>query len=288
MTLSADELGPAKVLHVRDPAAGMKGIVVVDNVAAGPAIGGIRMAPDVSLEECARLARAMTLKNASAGLPHGGGKAVIFGDPAVEPARKESILRSFARAIEGLTDYIPGPDMGTDEVCLGWVWDEIGRAAGLPAEIGGIPLDEIGATARGLVAAVEVAKDFCGLELAGARVVVQGYGAVGRHAARMLADIGALVIGVSDSRGAIVAAGGLDLGRARPHEPSTLAPCRPAAGELGSRLNPTDSRSTTSATCRPRRRKRGFFRRGGTRPRTLASRVPRTSARPLRRKCARA
>src|SRR6266540_2080693 len=58
-----DDLGPAKVIHVNNSGLGLKGILVVDNVAIGPSIGGLRMAPDVSLEECARLARAMTLKN---------------------------------------------------------------------------------------------------------------------------------------------------------------------------------------------------------------------------------
>jgi glutamate dehydrogenase/leucine dehydrogenase len=73
-----DDLGPKSILHLYQPTIGLKGIVVVDNVAAGPSIGGVRMAPDVSLEECFRLARAMTFKNAAAGLPHGGGKSVIF------------------------------------------------------------------------------------------------------------------------------------------------------------------------------------------------------------------
>ena len=64
----ADELGPFKVIHVYEPSIGLKGILVIDNVAKGPSIGGIRMATDVTLEECARLARAMTFKNAAAGL----------------------------------------------------------------------------------------------------------------------------------------------------------------------------------------------------------------------------
>ena len=68
----SDEMGPARIIHVYEPKLGMKAILVIDNTAAGPAIGGLRMAPDVSLEECFRLARAMTLKNAAAELPHGG------------------------------------------------------------------------------------------------------------------------------------------------------------------------------------------------------------------------
>ena len=68
---------PEKVVHIHKPAAGLRAIVVVDNVARGPSIGGARMAPDVSLAECLRLARAMTLKNAAAGLAHGGGKCLV-------------------------------------------------------------------------------------------------------------------------------------------------------------------------------------------------------------------
>ena len=161
--------------------------MVIDNVACGPAIGGVRMAPDVSVEECVRLARAMTLKNAAAGLPHGGGKSVIFGEPRMPAADKERMMRAFACAMRDLVDYIPGPDMGTDESCMAWVKDEIGRAVGLPPVLGGIPLDEIGATGFGLVAAIEAALPYCGLSLKGARVAVQGFGAVGRHAARFLA-----------------------------------------------------------------------------------------------------
>src|SRR6266545_8172565 len=123
-----DDLGPEKILLVRDAAAGLEGVVVVDNVAAGPAIGGVRMAPDVTVGEVVRLARAMTFKNAAAGLPHGGGKAGILADPAMGRAGKERLIRSFARAIRTLTEYVPGPDMGTDEACMGWVHDEIGRA----------------------------------------------------------------------------------------------------------------------------------------------------------------
>jgi glutamate dehydrogenase (NAD(P)+) len=136
------------VLHLYQPTLGMKAIVVVDNVACGPAIGGTRMAPDVSFEECFRLARAMTLKNAAAGLPHGGAKSVIFGDPLMDPDLKEQWIRAFAQGIRGITDYIPGPDMGTNEAAMAFIKDEGGRSAGLPRELGGIPLDEVGATAK--------------------------------------------------------------------------------------------------------------------------------------------
>ena len=146
----ADGLGPAKIIHVYEPSADLKAILVVDNIAKGPAIGGVRMAPDVSVEECFRLARAMTLKNAAAGLAYGGGKIVVYGDPRIPKWEKEHMIRALASSLRNVHEYIFAPDMGTDEECMAWVKDEIGRVVGLPREIGGIPLDEIGATLQRL------------------------------------------------------------------------------------------------------------------------------------------
>lgn len=208
----ADEFGPTRIVHIHRLNVGLRAIAVIDNTACGPAIGGVRMAPDVSTEECVRLARAMTWKNAAAGLPHGGGKSVIFGDPKMPNVRKEEVVRAFAGAVRDIVDYIPGPDMGTDELCMGWVKDETGRAVGLPAAVGGIPLDQIGATGFGLAAAIDVAREFIGLELKGARVAVQGFGAVGKHAARFLGQKGAVLVGASDTSGTLADASGLDIG----------------------------------------------------------------------------
>jgi glutamate dehydrogenase (NAD(P)+) len=207
----ADALGPAKIVHIHVPDIALRAIVVIDNLACGPSIGGVRMAPDVSVEECARLARAMTLKNAAAGLPHGGGKSVIFGDPRMPAADKERTIRGFACAIRDLVDYIPGPDMGTDERCMAWVRDEIGRAVGLPPVLGGIPLDDIGATGFGVAVAIEAAQPYCGLSLQGARVAVQGFGAVGRHAAQFLAAKGAVLVAAADSGATLYDPAGLDV-----------------------------------------------------------------------------
>lgn len=206
-----DELGPAKIVHLTERASGLRATVVIDNVAIGPAIGGVRMATDVTTEECFGLARAMTLKNAAAGLRHGGGKSVIAADPSMPTADKERLMRAFARGIADLVEYIPGPDMGTDETCMAWVHDEIGRAVALPAALGGIPLDEIGATGYGLAAAVDVAAEHLGMDLAGARVVVQGFGAVGVHAARFLSERGCVLVGVADSRAGLVDPHGIDV-----------------------------------------------------------------------------
>jgi glutamate dehydrogenase (NAD(P)+) len=189
----------------------MKAIVVVDNVACGPAIGGTRMAPDVSFEECFRLARAMTLKNAAAGLPHGGAKSVIFGDPAMDADVKEQWIRAFAQGIRGITDYIPGPDMGTNEAAMAFIRDEGGRSAGLPRELGGIPLDEVGATAFGLMVCADVAKEKVSMDFAGMRVAVQGFGAVGKHAARFFTEKGATIVAAADITGAVHDPAGLDV-----------------------------------------------------------------------------
>jgi glutamate dehydrogenase/leucine dehydrogenase len=155
----------------------------------------------------------MTLKNAAAGLAHGGGKAGIVADPRMAGTQKARLIRAFGRAIRGLVEYIPGPDMGTDEACMGHLHDEIGRAVGLPRVLGGIPLDAIGATGFGLAVAAEAAEEFTGVALRGARVAIQGFGAVGRHAARFLAERGALLVAVADSRGALERPEGLDVAK---------------------------------------------------------------------------
>jgi glutamate dehydrogenase (NAD(P)+) len=206
----ADELGPAKIIHVYEPSINLKGVLVVDNVAKGPSIGGVRMAPDVSTEECFRLARAMTMKNAAAGLPHGGGKAVLYGDPKMPMADKQQLIRAMASSLRNVEEYIFAPDMGTDEECMAWVKDEIGRVVGLPREVGGIPLDEIGATGWGLSHVTDVALRYCDFPLEGARVVIQGFGAVGMNAARFLIAQGAVLVAAADSRGAVHDPQGLD------------------------------------------------------------------------------
>ncbi|MEH6468521.1 MAG: Glu/Leu/Phe/Val dehydrogenase [Porticoccus sp.] len=207
----SDDLGPLKVIHVHEPITGLKATLVVDNVARGPSIGGVRMAPDVSTEECFRLARAMTLKNAAADLPHGGGKAVLYGDPSMPKKEKEQLIRAMACSLAEVEQYIFAPDMGTDEECMGWVNDEIGRVVGLPKEVGGIPLDEIGATGWGLLNAIKIATEFQGWSLSGARIAIQGFGAVGRHTARFLTDNGAILVAAADSGGTVTCADGLDV-----------------------------------------------------------------------------
>ena len=108
------------MFRVVDPATRKTwGFVVVDDTRRGPGLGGIRMAVDVTLGEVRRLARAMTLKNSAANLPFGGGKAGIVCDPVMmtlNPGMKRDLVGIFAEALFSVEQYIPAPDMGTDEV----------------------------------------------------------------------------------------------------------------------------------------------------------------------------
>jgi glutamate dehydrogenase (NAD(P)+)/glutamate dehydrogenase (NADP+) len=204
-----DDIGPNKIVHIYEPKSRLRAIVVVDSTARGPAMGGIRMEPDVSTIEVIRLARGMSLKTAAADLHLGGGKSGIIANPDQPEEEREKIFRAFARAIEGITEYIPGPDMGTNEETIGYIWDEIGRGACRPRVMGGIPLDEIGATAWGVVEAAEVAAPRAGLKLDGARVAIEGFGNVGRMAAQFFEERGAVVVAASDSKGTVCKPAGL-------------------------------------------------------------------------------
>ncbi len=218
-----DAFGPEQVIVVNDAASGLTGYVVVDNLAAGPAIGGVRMAADISVLEVARLARAMTLKNAMAGLPHGGAKGGIVGDPLMPREVKVALVRAFGSRIRDVSGYIPGPDMGLDEGLMAHLRETCGRAVGLPPVLGGIPLDVLGATGFGLAVSVEVAAERGFVDLQGAQVVVQGFGSVGQHTARFLSERGAVLVAASDTRGAIMSNEGLDVASLIAHKRATGA-----------------------------------------------------------------
>ncbi|MCF6178746.1 MAG: Glu/Leu/Phe/Val dehydrogenase, partial [Geopsychrobacter sp.] len=123
----------------------------------------------------------------------------------------ETLFRVFARMIEDVVEYIPGPDMGCDEQAMVWLHEEIGRSVGLPAELGGLPLDELGATGFGVVASAEVAARQIGMTLKGAKVAIQGLGNVGAAAAKYFAEKGALIVAANDRQGTICDPAGLDV-----------------------------------------------------------------------------
>ena len=203
----ADELGPAKIIHVYEPSVNLKAVLVVDNVAAGPAIGGVRMAPDVTTEECVRLVN-NDFKECGCRFTSWGGQSRALRRPEHAQGRQRTPDPGYSLLPTGGAGIYFQPDMGTDEMCMSWINDEIGRAAGLLREVGGIPLDEIGATGWGVSHAADVALQLCGylcdFRLEKARIVVQGFGAVGKHAARFLAARQGILVGVADSRISII------------------------------------------------------------------------------------
>jgi glutamate dehydrogenase/leucine dehydrogenase len=207
--ITYDDIGPAKVIRLYSAKERLHAVVVIDNIALGPAIGGVRVSQTVTAEEVWRLARTMTLKNSIAGLSHGGAKAGIIADPADQ--NMERLFRVFARMIKDLTEYIPGPDLGCAEAAMAWIHDETGRSVGLPEEIGGLPLDKLGATGFGLAECAEVAAPLVGIELTGARLAIHGFGSVGKAAVRFLAARGALLVAVADSHGAVHDPDGIDV-----------------------------------------------------------------------------
>ncbi len=211
---SVDEWGPEKVICVADRRTGMRGVLVIDNTARGMGKGGTRMSPTLTVNEVARLARTMTWKWAAVDLFFGGAKAGILGDP--ESPRKPEVLRAFARALrnEVPEEYVFGLDMGMAEADAAVLFDELGSrevAVGLPEVLGGLAYDKLGVTGFGVAEAADEAAATVGLTMGRTTVAVQGFGAVGEAAARRLADLGATVVAVSTSVGAVIDADGIDL-----------------------------------------------------------------------------
>ncbi|CAN5340299.1 Glu/Leu/Phe/Val dehydrogenase [soil metagenome] len=209
-----DDWGPEKVVVVSDARSGMKGVLVIDNTARGMGKGGTRMGIGVTVAEIARLARVMTWKWAGVDMFFGGAKAGIVGDPRA--ANKEEILRAFARKLsnEVPREYVLGLDMGLDEYDAAILADELGdrgAAVGCPHELGGVPYDQLGVTGYGVVESADVAAQRLGISLAGARVSIQGFGAVGKAAARRFTEYGAAVVAISTSVGALNDPSGLDI-----------------------------------------------------------------------------
>src|SRR5690625_2298453 len=216
MLAAMDEWGPEKVVCVSDQRTGMRGVLVIDNTARGMGKGGTRMSPTLTVEEVARLARTMTWKWAAVDLFYGGAKAGILGVP--NGADKEQVLRAFARALanEVPAEYVFGLDMGLAEGDAAIFIDELrdrGAAVGLPRALGGVPYDKLGVTGFGVAEATDAAAEAIGLPLNGARVAIQGFGAVGQAAAERLDELGATIVAVSTALGAVHEPNGVDIAR---------------------------------------------------------------------------
>jgi glutamate dehydrogenase (NAD(P)+) len=199
-----------------------RGYRVQHNGARGPFKGGLRYHPHTDLDEVRGLASLMTWKCALLDVPFGGAKGGITLDPAALSSRElESVTRSYTNAISGVIGPnldILAPDVNTDPKVMGWVMDAYSSRAGWsPAVVTGKPLDlggipgRVEATGRGVVAITAATLSVQGKSLAGQRVVIQGFGNVGRYVAQIAAEQGAKIIGVSDVSGGRSAPDGIDV-----------------------------------------------------------------------------
>lgn len=207
-----------KVMH-------LKAFICHHNDALGPAKGGIRMIKGVSSADITGLAMEMTWKTALIGVPFGGGKSGIYCDTkTVSVDDKEAIIRSFTRAAHrhiGPEMYIPAPDMGTNQEDMGHIRDCISYSEGTsitggcyvtgkPVILGGIE-GRREATGHGVVYSTLEACKTLGIDIAGSKVVIQGFGNVASVAAEAIEKAGAKVIAVSDVVGGIINEQGLDV-----------------------------------------------------------------------------
>ncbi|GIN38210.1 Glu/Leu/Phe/Val family dehydrogenase [Heyndrickxia oleronia] len=193
------------------------------NDAVGPTKGGIRFHPNVSEKEVKALSIWMTLKCGIVNLPYGGGKGGIICDPREMSFRElEALSRGYVRAISqivGPTKDIPAPDVFTNSQIMAWMMDEYSRIdefnspgfiTGKPLVLGGSHGRET-ATAKGVTICIREAAKKRGINLEGARVVVQGFGNAGSFLSKFMHDAGAKVIGISDAYGALYDPNGLDI-----------------------------------------------------------------------------
>ncbi|MBA2475733.1 MAG: Glu/Leu/Phe/Val dehydrogenase [Actinobacteria bacterium] len=203
-----------------------EGFRVTHNIARGPSKGGIRYHPDVTLDEVRALSMWMTWKCALMGIPFGGAKGGVVCDPKRLSLRElERMTRRYTTEIIneiGPERDIPAPDVGTNASVMAWIFDTysmnkghsvLGVVTGKPLALGG-SLGREEATARGALYCVRAALRKQQLELAGARVAVQGFGNVGSYLARFLGEDGATVVALSDSSGGIYNPKGIDVAAA--------------------------------------------------------------------------
>jgi glutamate dehydrogenase (NAD(P)+) len=210
-----------------------EGYRVQHNIARGPAKGGIRYHPNVSLDEVKALASWMTWKCATVGIPYGGGKGGVICDPkSLSKNELERLTRRYAFEIApiiGPDRDIPAPDVYTDEQTMAWIMDtismvrghtELGVVTGKPISLGGSQ-GRSEATARGCLYALREACRVKGMNLNGARVAVHGFGNAGANIARLVAEDGARVVAACDSKAGVYAENGIDMKRALSHKAET-------------------------------------------------------------------
>ncbi|MCG8618814.1 MAG: CBS domain-containing protein [Desulfobacterales bacterium] len=230
--IRVDRLGPRLVVCMwdRESESQIGGYLVVDNLAMGqPSMGGTRMLPDITPDIIHNLARGMTLKNAAADLPFGGGKSGIVCPDGMDDAERHDIVRGFGRLLKRYKDiYIPGPDVGTNDADMKTFAIENGlnNVVSKPADMGGNRIDELGGAANGVVVAFKALLEhmprlrqlpqFRNMDIPEEKdldILIQGFGAVGAHVARIFHEYAPgqapLIKGISDATGYLLNRDGL-------------------------------------------------------------------------------
>src|SRR5438034_5189135 len=200
-----------------------EGYRVQHNIARGPAKGGIRYHPNVTLDEVKALASWMTWKCATVGIPYGGGKGGVICDPkSLSRSELERLTRRYAfeiAPIVGPDRDLPAPDVYTDSQTMAWIMDtismvrghtELGVVTGKPISLGGSQ-GRSEATARGCLYALREACRTRGMSLKGARIAVHGFGNAGANIARLVAEDGAIVVAACDSKAGLYSETGIDI-----------------------------------------------------------------------------
>ncbi|TXT61457.1 MAG: putative NADP-specific glutamate dehydrogenase [Promethearchaeota archaeon] len=220
-----DDIGPEKIIAIRDPKVGLESVLVIDNSAYGIPAGGVRLAPDITVDEMARLARAMSLKFASYQMKIGGAKAGIWADPK-DKEKKDLLITAFGKAIEKyITDdiYYPGPDMNTTDEDMLKIFNVIGAPELAPnpleMEKQGVPV-EVLFTGYGVIYCLDaIHKNYSKFYESSKdlrekpKIILEGFGKVGTGIAMSLDELGYKLTGLSTLRGAIYDDEGLDLQR---------------------------------------------------------------------------
>ncbi len=221
---------PLRMMSVRIPVRMDDGKVKVftgyraqHNDAVGPTKGGIRFHPDVTAKEVKALSIWMSLKAGIVDLPYGGAKGGIICDPRQMSFRElEQLSRGYVRAVSqivGPTKDIPAPDVFTNSQIMAWMMDEYskideynspGFITGKPIVLGGSHGRE-SATAKGVTIVLNEAAKKRGIDIKGARIIIQGFGNAGSYLSKFLYDQGAKIVGIADAHGALYDADGLDI-----------------------------------------------------------------------------
>jgi len=209
------------------------GYRIQHNITRGPAKGGIRYHPSVDIDEVRALSMWMTWKCATVNIPYGGAKGAVVVDPKqLSLSELERLTRRYTSEISlliGPDKDIPAPDVGTNPQVMAWIMDTFSMHSGhtVPAVVTGKPINIGGSqgrhesTARGLVYILREASRHLSFDITGAKVAIQGFGNVGAVSARVLDEMGATIVAVSDSRGGVYSRNGLPINDVMAHKART-------------------------------------------------------------------